>query len=47
MNCTKRERRTCDFQAFSVVLLDGSVLDGLVEEIDDGENELLFLVGHV
>ena len=37
MDCAGMGRRTGNFQAFPVVLLDGSVLDGLVEEIDDGE----------
>ena len=42
----KRKGRTCDLETFLVVGSDGAVLDGLVEEVDDGEDELLFLICH-
>ena len=34
---------TRDLEALFIVVLDGPVLNGLVEEIDKGEDELLFL----
>lgn len=36
-------QRTRDLETLLVVVLDGAVLYGFAEEIDKGENELLFL----
>jgi hypothetical protein len=35
--------RTSYFQAFFIILLYGSILDGLVEKVDDGEDKTLLL----
>jgi hypothetical protein len=38
------KRRTGDLEALDVVLLYVAILDQLLEELDDGEHQLLLLV---